>query len=64
MTSSLGLCTLKLVGHVSHFSFVYLSTLGYWNGFTRLRYCIMSSRPCKPCMCGNRVSKHNLKWTF
>jgi len=23
MTSSLGLCTLKLVGHVSNFSFVY-----------------------------------------
>jgi len=38
--------------------FVCLSILGYWNGLTRLRYCIMLPRSCKACMCGNSVSKH------
>ena len=37
---------LKLVGHVSHFSFVYLFvwllTLGYWNGLAWHRYCVIS----------------------
>ena len=37
---------LKLVGHVSHFSvvylFVWLLILGYWNGLARRRYCVIS----------------------
>ena len=37
---------LKLVGHVSHFSvvylFVWLLTSGYWNGLARRRYCVIS----------------------
>jgi len=24
---------------------------------------LMLSRPCKACLCGNSVSKHNLEWT-
>jgi len=43
--------------------FVWL-TLGCWNGLARRRYCVMLSRPCKACLCGNSVSKHNLEWTF
>jgi len=36
----------NLVGHVSHFSvvylFVWLLTLGYWNGLASCRYCVIS----------------------
>jgi len=67
ITSSLGLSTLKLVGHVSHFSFVCLIVdfaLLNWVGQAYSRYCVMLSRLCKACLCGNSVSKHNLEWTF
>ena len=67
VTSSLSLCTLKLVGHVSHFSFVCLFDCWIWvteMGWLGIGTVLMLPRPCKACLCGNSVSKHNLEWTF